>query len=76
MRLEIEHAKKHDKNIIPIMLNGFEFPEELPGSIDFIRFQNSLSSTIQYYDEFIRKLEKQYLLTKPSGTKENLQQVQ
>ena len=41
VRLEIEHAKECDRNIVPIMLKGFSFPEELPESIDFIRFQSA-----------------------------------
>lgn len=56
VRLEIEHAKKHNKNIIPIMLKGFSFPPELPESLEFLRYQNGLEANVQYYDAFVRRL--------------------
>ena len=57
VRLEIERAKQGGKNIIPIMLRGFEFPKELPESIDFIRYQNAPPiDTGAYYDAFVDKL--------------------
>ena len=58
VRLEIEHAKKCEKNIVPIMLKGFEFPSQLPESIEFIRYQNGPRATTEYYDAFIDKLTK------------------
>ena len=37
VRLEIEHALKNNKVIIPVMLRGFSFPENLPASLEIIR---------------------------------------
>lgn len=37
VRLEIAHALKTGKNVIPVFLRGFEFPEELPEDIDSIQ---------------------------------------
>lgn len=57
VRLELERAKAGGKNIVPIMLRGFEFPKELPESIDFIRYQNAPPiDTGAYYDAFIDRL--------------------
>ena len=56
VRLEIECAKKHGKNIIPILLRGFSFPEKLPESIDFIRYQAGIEANPEYYDAFIRRI--------------------
>ncbi len=64
VRLEIEHAKKCGKNIVPIMLKGFDFPEKLPESIDFVRMQSGLAANIDYYDAFISRLE-EFLQSKP-----------
>ena len=65
VRLEIERAKQGGKNIIPIMLRGFEFPEELPESIDFIRYQNAPPiDTGAYYDAFVDKLT-EFLFSEP-----------
>ena len=58
VRLEIEHAKRCEKNIIPIMLTGFSFPDELPESIEFLRIQNGIAANIEYYDAFIKNVEK------------------
>lgn len=57
IRLEIEHALEQGLNIIPIMLRGFSFPENLPPSIDDIRYKNGIESNYQFFDAFIAKLQ-------------------
>lgn len=58
VRLEIERAKAANKNIVPVMLKGFTFPEELPESIDFIRYQNAPPAfEITFFDAFVDKLQ-------------------
>ena len=58
VRLEIEHAKAAGKNIVPVMLKGFEFPQELPESIDFVRYQNGPPRMeITFFDAFVDKLQ-------------------
>ena len=56
VRLEIERAKSGEKNIIPIMLKGFSWPDELPASIDFLRYQYAPTAVTEYFDAFIDKL--------------------
>ena len=34
VRLEICHAMKHNKNIIPVMLNGFTWPNPMPSGME------------------------------------------
>ena len=58
LRLEIEHAQRCGKNIVPIMLKGFSFPQVLPESIDFIRTQNGIAANMDYFDAFIKHIEK------------------
>ena len=68
VRKEIEHAKKHNKNIIPIMLNDFQLParEELPESLQFLIDLNWLAPSVEYYDAFVDRLES-FLISRPEG---------
>lgn len=56
LRLEIEHAIKQKKNIIPVMMVGFEFPEELPPSLQVLPFFNGVKSSREYFDATIKKI--------------------
>ena len=56
VRLEIAHALKHKKNIIPVMLPGFAFPKKLPDDIDAVRFYNGVRFLMDYYDAVIDKI--------------------
>lgn len=56
LRLEIEHAIKHKKNIIPIMMVGFEFPDNLPPSLQVVPFFNGVKSSHEYFDATIKKI--------------------
>ena len=56
VRLEIEHALEKEKNVIPVMLRGFTFPDKLPDSINDIRYKNGVESNYQFFDAFIDKL--------------------
>lgn len=71
VRLEIEHAKKHNKNIIPIMLRGFEWPapKRLPNSLQDISTFNGISaSDHNVFVENIERLKKSFLKSKPGFT--------
>lgn len=57
VRREIEYAIEKGKNIIPIMLRGFEFPEILPHTIEAIRFKNGIQANSEFFDAFIEKLQ-------------------
>lgn len=65
VRLEIEHALETGKNVIPVMLRGFSFPQVLPESIDALRYKNGVESNYQFFDAFIEKL-RQFLKSKPA----------
>lgn len=56
LRLEIEHAIKQKKNIIPLMMVGFTFPEELPPSLQVLPFFNGVQSSREYFDATIKKI--------------------
>ena len=58
VRLELEEAFRLKKNVIPIMLRRFSFPETLPPSIDAIRYCQGVPYPEDgYYDAFIKRLE-------------------
>lgn len=65
VRKEIAEALRSKKNIVPIMLKGFTFPEQLPPDIDDVRYQNGLTCTTEYFEESINRLCGRYLSAKP-----------
>ena len=63
VRKEIAHALKHNKNIVPVMLRGFEWPESLPEDIDALRMQNGISAgSNEYFDAAIDRLADKFLV--------------
>lgn len=56
VRLEIEHALKMKKNIIPIFGRDFEFPDVLPGSIDEIRYCNGIHANTEFFDAVVERI--------------------
>lgn len=64
LRIELEQAFKGNKNIIPILLSGFDFPDDMPDSIKEIRHRNGLKPVNDYFDAYINKL-CEFLQSKP-----------
>lgn len=70
VRLEIEHAIKCEKDIIPIMLRGFSFPENLPESLNVLkkyqgleaRMDHTFNSSMDYLIELINGEETESLV--------------
>jgi len=56
VRNEISYALKLKKNIIPIMMPGFSWPEKLPDDINEIRNLNGITASTEYFNEFLEKL--------------------
>ena len=60
LRLEIRHALKCGKNIIPLLLPGFLFPKNIPADIaEVIRF-NGVIFIMEYFDAVIDALIKHF----------------
>lgn len=57
VRLEITHALKSGKNVIPVFLRGFTFPEILVEDIQSLRYQNGLEANSEFFDAFITRLQ-------------------
>lgn len=64
VRHEVEWALQKEKNIVPILLRGFSFPETLPASMEPIRFKSGLEANTQLFDAFIETL-CEYLVSAP-----------
>ena len=66
VRLEVCHAMEKGKNVIPVMLNGFTWPEPMPEGMENLSDCQALTaSSIEYFDLAMERLQKQYLQSKP-----------
>lgn len=65
VRLEVCRALSRKKNIIPVMLNGFVWPNPMPqGLEELCKYQALTASSIQFFDMAMEKLQKDYLVSK------------
>ena len=67
VRREIEYALEKKKNVVPILLRNFEFPDDLPLSLKDLPHQNGLVANLEYYDAFLGKLQEFLTTKKPFG---------
>lgn len=65
VRRELEYALAKEKNIIPVLLRGFTFPDTLPASLEPIRFKNGIEANSEFFDAFLDKLQS-FLETRPT----------
>jgi hypothetical protein len=71
MQKEIAYALEKEKNIIPVMLEGFSFPDVLPYNISKLMYINALIASMALFDGFMDKL-CLFLTSKPAKFKPNL----
>lgn len=57
VRKEICHAMAHKKNIIPVMLNGFEWPKQMPQGLEGLENYQSITSSVEFFDLVMKRLE-------------------
>lgn len=55
LRTEIAHAIKHEKNIIPIILEEFVWPDNLPDDIKALVHYNGIHISKEYFDASLAK---------------------
>ena len=67
LRQELAYALKQGKNIIPVLLSGASFPDNLPPDISQIAYKHGPSYSLEYYDSFYGKL-KEFMHTKKVPT--------
>jgi len=66
VRKELVHAFETGKNIIPFMLRGFKWPENLPRDISELPLQNGVNANSnEYFDASIERLVTKFLSSKP-----------
>lgn len=56
VRKEISYAMECGKNIIPVLLEGFEYPKELPECMKDFEKINGITSNPQHFSDVIRKI--------------------
>lgn len=65
VRKEVMHAMLHKKNIIPVMLSGFEWPSPMPvGMEDLSNYQAIVAGEREFFDMSMKRLAG-YLKCKP-----------
>lgn len=55
VRLEVERAAEDRKNIIPVRMENFKYPDVLPESLEFLKKQQSFKLYSDLFDDFIDK---------------------
>lgn len=66
VRLEICRAMEKRKNIVPVMLNGFMWPNPMPkGMEELSNYQALTANSVEYFDLSMERLQRQYLTSKP-----------
>ena len=56
VRKEIEYALKSGKNIIPLLMNGFKFPDDMPASIAPVAMREGVLVDSHYFDAVINRI--------------------
>lgn len=65
VRAEVLHALQQKKNIIPILLTGFEWPEEMPAGLEELPYYQSIKvGDVEFFDQTVARLAG-YLLSRP-----------
>jgi len=57
VRQELAHALNCKRNVIPILMKGFKFPDQLPEDIDAIRSYHGVPVSYDFFDAFMDKIE-------------------
>lgn len=69
VRKEVEYAIQCNKNIIPIMMRGFEFPVNLPSEMQKLPYYNGINANMEFFDAVVQRLKE--MLKSVSKNKEN-----
>lgn len=70
VRAEIKHALLHNKNIIPIMLPGATFPENLPADIAAVKKFNGIDYNRMHLNSVINMLMHEWMISEPQKKEE------
>lgn len=56
VRQEILYSISHNKNIIPVMMRNFTFPDVLPPELAAIRYMEGVAASSEYFDAVMQKI--------------------
>ena len=56
LRIEIEYAVSKRKNIVPLMMKGFEWPENLPETLKSLHLYNAVQMSREYFQASIDRI--------------------
>lgn len=56
VRQEVLYAIDKGKNIIPVMLKGFAWPEQLPKGMEDLPYYNGITPSTEFFEQSIEKL--------------------
>lgn len=65
VRREVCHAMKHGKNIVPVMLAGFQWPKPMPEGMEELANYQAITATAREYFDLSMKRLMGYLQSKP-----------
>ena len=54
--LELSHALAERKNIVPVMMRGFTWPEDMPAGLEELKHFNGIQDSKDYFDAVIDKM--------------------
>ncbi|MCM1503100.1 MAG: TIR domain-containing protein [Bacteroidales bacterium] len=57
VRMELLYAMEKKKNIIPVMLNGFQWPEPMPEGMEVLSMYQAVTSSRDFFDLSMERLE-------------------
>lgn len=70
VRKEVLHALEFNKNIVPILLNGFKWPGTMPTGMENLCMYQGVAASIDYFDLAMQRLES-YLKSRKKTKKRN-----
>lgn len=68
VRQEIRYALQTEKNIIPVMLDGFEFPKKLPDDIRDVARYNGVRFHMDFFETVIDKIIERLITAPQAGS--------
>ncbi len=54
--LELSHALAERKNVVPVMMKGFAWPEDMPAGLEELKHFNGIQDSKDYFDAVIDKM--------------------
>jgi hypothetical protein len=71
VRQEIVCALETNKNIVPLILDGFVYPKNLPENVKNITKKNAIDLNPKHFESAYARMKQKFLLSKPHWAKRN-----